>query len=111
MKSYTNEGIKKVIVFALFFLFAASTLIQVSGKTNTINNSSIELNTSITYESSSHILIESPQGRKLASQLVINGYDVLRDTITDYTLELIVTPYELNALKQQNFNINKLSKN
>lgn len=63
-----------------------------------------ELNTPIIFDTSYHIKIDTPEAQRVASQLKMEGYDVLSGTVTTTSLELIVTHVELNNLKEQGYN-------
>jgi len=54
-------------------------------------------------ETSSHIKIEVENAEKHASTLLSDGFDVLRETVTKTTLELIVSAHELQILKDKGY--------
>jgi hypothetical protein len=60
-------------------------------------------------ETSSHIKIEVENAEKHASTLLSDGFDVLRETVTKTTLELIVSAHELQILKDKGYSITILS--
>jgi len=67
------------------------------GKTNKPN----DLNEILT---SSHVIMYKDNAEKVATSLRSDGFDILYDTITETSFELIVTPGELNILKSRGFN-------
>ena len=60
-------------------------------------------------ETSCHIKIEVENADKHASTLLSDGFDVLRETVTKTTLELIVSAHELQILKDKGYSITILS--
>jgi len=58
---------------------------------------------------SSHIIIYKENAVDIASDLLSNGYDILYDTITEKSFELIVTPEELSILKSRGLNLEIIS--
>jgi hypothetical protein len=61
-------------------------------------------------ETSSHIIIHSDDAASVASTLKSEGFDVLYGSITSTSLELIVTPKELNSLQMRGFEIEILER-
>ena len=49
-------------------------------------------------ETSRHILIQIPNANIVATELKSEGFDVLKNTITENSFELIVSPSEFNFL-------------
>jgi hypothetical protein len=101
LKLQINKKAQKVVIIGIFFLFIASSILQVTGKLYTENIYSTDLINSIDQETLSHIRIEFPNGKTLDTELLKNGYDILFDTIKEDSLELIVNSHELNTLTQQ----------
>ena len=56
-------------------------------------------------ETSSHIILHVDDATNVATVLKSDGFDVLYDSLTDTSLELIVTPKELNLLLMRGFEI------
>ena len=61
-------------------------------------------------ETSSHILIRNQNALGIASLLSSEGFDVLYDSIDEYSFELIVAPYELITLRQDGYDIEILAR-
>ena len=58
----------------------------------------------ITNITNSHIVIYTDDAPSIASILISEGFDILIDSITETSFELIVNPVELNLLKIRGFN-------
>lgn len=87
--------------FVICILLIGASFIGVNGEKS---NSFEDIDTS------SYIRIEVENAEKHASILLSDGFDVLRNTITETTLELIVFTQELQILKDQGYSITILSK-
>ena len=61
-------------------------------------------------ETSYHLLLNSEDAENIAEQLRSKGFDVLYDSITDNSLELVVTPNEFNKFKSRGYNFEILSR-
>jgi hypothetical protein len=80
-------------------------LILNSFYSSTVESSNLYNNKNIFYETSSHIRIITKNPHELELELLSNGFDILANTITPNSLELIVTPYELRKLEEKNYEI------
>jgi murein tripeptide amidase MpaA len=90
---------KKILPIIICFLVISSGLSIASEKKDNISN--VPDQQIIT---SCLVKIESNNAQNIASMLFENGYDVLRNSITESNFELIVNPYEFNLLKNQGYN-------
>jgi hypothetical protein len=109
MKKLVNETLRISAILSLCFLLSMTTVFQVTGSL-TIHIENVE-NRQLPFnpETSSHVLIKTPDAKILALQLTRGGYNVLHTSITDTSFEVIVTPSELNGLKQQEVNLQILA--
>ena len=89
----------KILPIAICFLMMSSGLSIASEKNN---NQYDEIDQKIT--KSCLVQIETSDAQDLAMLLLVKGYDVLRDTISDSSFELIVSPYEFELLKNLGLN-------
>ncbi len=93
---------KKILVIDLaicFLLILASYSVVIGEKSNNFEN----------IHTLSYIKIEVENAEKHASILLSDGFDVLRETVSKTTLELIVNANELQTLKDKGYSINILS--
>jgi len=89
-----NKKINVILNIIICFLLA-STVFSISAK---------QSNSKIQTETSCHIQIETLDAKIIASNLKYDGFDILQDTITQNSFELIVTPQELKNLEEQGYN-------
>jgi hypothetical protein len=90
--------LKKIYCLIICIIFIISSFSFLSlGK---INNP-IGSNETLT---SSHVIIYKENAQKIATDLRSDGFDILYNTITEKSFELIVTPEELSSLKSRGLN-------
>lgn len=89
------------LLICMIFIFTSLSISSV-GEMNNYN----EINN---VKTSSHIIINIDNAPKIASILLSDGFDILCDTITQTSFELIVTPGELNLLDKRGFKLDILS--
>jgi len=90
-----------ILVCIIFVITSFS--IAAIGKTNNLRKN-------IEFETSSRIVINTNNAEIIASNLLTTGFDVLYDTITEDSVELIVSPQELDLLESQGFEIEIVSR-
>ncbi|MCK4332859.1 MAG: hypothetical protein KAV40_04700 [Thermoplasmatales archaeon] len=103
MKKNMNEKIRFVISLAVCILFITTAFSVSTGEIFGRANDKTELSMPVSSGTSSHIRIDTSDVRKVASKLKFDGFDVLRGTVTETSLELIVTSGELTMLKGQGY--------
>jgi len=96
-----KNKILTVLVSMVFLITSIS--VAAIGKTN---NLSIKDD----IETSSYIVIYNDNAESVASNLLSNGFDVMYNTISQGSFEMIVSPHELVILEDQGFEIEILSK-
>ena len=96
-----KNKILTVLVSMVFLITSIS--VAAIGKTN---NLSIKDD----IETSSYIVIYNDNAESVASNLLSNGFDVIYNTISQGSFEMIVSPHELYLLEDQGFEIEILSK-
>ncbi len=84
------------LIICLIFIISSFSFLSL-GKINNSNDFT-EIITS------SHVIIYTDNAIEFATSLRSDGYDILYDSITEKSFELIVTPVELKILKYKGFN-------
>jgi len=94
---------KKVLSLFLSILFIATSLsVAAMSKTSQIKNAD-------DIKTSCHIKIYKDDAQNLASNLFEEGFDVLNDKTTDNSIELIVTPKELETIESRGLDFEIIS--
>jgi hypothetical protein len=83
------------LIICLIFIISSFSFLSL-GKTNNSNDSEQIL-------TSCHIKIYNDNAKNVATSLKSNGFDILLNTITETSFELIVTPGELYKIKSKGF--------
>ena len=96
---------KSVSIFICIIFLITSLTNAVLGQTN--NNYDNKNSGNII--TSRHIIINSDNAQNDANILISKGFDVLYETVTDCSFELIVTPEEYNLLQNMRYNIETIS--
>ena len=96
-----SKKLFSLFVFIIFLITSFS--IAALGETN-IRDISNEI------ETSAHVRINIDNALNVASILSSDGFDILYNSVTKNALEMIVTPYGLNKLKEKEYNFEILSR-
>lgn len=93
----------------LFSLFVCIIFLITSFSMASLGGSSIK-ETSSEIETSAYIKLNIDDAINFASILSSDGFDVLYNSITENSFEMIVTPYELNKLNEKGYDFEILSR-
>lgn len=104
MKIKMNNKLKLTLSIVICILLVVPTFSSVIGESSNLNNKNFS------YETSSHIRIETADPIELKYELSKKGFDILPGTVSSNSLELIVTPNELAILIEENHKIITLAK-
>jgi len=110
MKKNMNEKIRFVTSLAVCILFITTAFSVSTGETFGRANDETELSMPVSSDTSSHIRIDISDAQKVAFKLKFKGFDVLHDTVTETSLELIANSVELTMLEEQGYKIITLEK-
>ncbi len=105
-----NEKIRFIISLAICILFITTAFSVSTGEPFGRVNDKTELSIPAFSDTSSHIRIDTSDAQKVALKLKFKGFDVLHDTVTETSLELIANSVELTMLKEQGYEIITLEK-
>ena len=94
-----NKKVFSIFICIIFLITSLST--QAQSNLNILNQK--ETNNNI--DTNTHLIIYIDNAPSIASILKSEGFDILHNSITETSFELMVNPAELNLLKTRGFNL------
>jgi hypothetical protein len=104
MRENFHKSIKWKLSLVIFVLLITTAFSSAIGNTPCMDEGKTDFFIPVSYDTSYRICIQTSNVEMLALDLESNGFDVLWNTVTSNSMELIVTPRELTQLEEQGYN-------